>query len=385
MRVYQGISLYTGNHIIIKTRDGVITQVESAGDAPPAGVPWLCRGFVDIQVNGYRGVDYSGQGLTRQGIRALVDDLARAGTLRHLPTLITGSHERTLNNLAIIRQAAEEDPVIAAAIPGVHLEGPYLSPLEGARGAHDPAHIRDPDIGELRAFQQAAGGLIRLVTLAPEKPGAIPFIREAVGMGIRVAMGHCLPEPRQLDAAVQAGATLSTHLGNGSPASLPRLQNHIWQQLARDELYASIIADGHHLPDAVLKTFWRTKGADRLILISDVAFLGGMPPGPNHWGDMAVEVHPDGKLSLAGTSYLAGAGHLQIRGLSVLPRAAGCALKDCLPLVYDNPLQFLGMQGEQGDFRPGEPLDLLCLRQREEGLSVQAAALGRQRWQTQDR
>lgn len=150
---------------------------------------------------------------------------------------------------------------------------------------------------------------MRLVTLAPERAGAAQYIAAATARGVRASLGHCAPSPAQVRAAVDAGATLSTHLGNGTAGMLPRHPNHLWTQLAEDRLTAMLIADGHHLPAETLTVMIRAKGAERCVLTSDSAALAGMPPGRYRTpvgGD--VEVAPDGRLSLAGTGYLAGSG-----------------------------------------------------------------------------
>lgn len=374
---FEGLNIYTGESIAIQTRRGLICRIDKL--ETPLGslnLPILSRGFVDIQVNGYQGVDYSGDNLTLEQLPDMIKVLARTGTLRHMPTIITGSFERTRDNLVTIRKAVESDPAIKAAIAGIHLEGPYISGVDGARGAHDLKYVRDPDKDELRRWQEAAGGLIRLVTLAPEREGAIPFIRSAVGMGISAAIGHSLATEEQIKQAVEAGASLSTHLGNGSPALLPRLKNHIWAQLADDTLYASIIADGFHVPKSTLKVFTRAKGFDKLILISDVGPMGGLVPGRYKWGDTDVDVFPDGHLGLSRTEYLAGAGHLLDCAIPVFRKASGCTLRQAISLATDSPVKLLKLDGNVSDFRLGEPADIICFRETDEQLSVMSYALG---------
>ncbi len=370
-----GVSVYTGKYSVIRTENGRITHIDTP--AAPGGVlPFLARGFTDIQVNGYRGVDYSGEGLAEEGMLRLLRDLARAGALRHVPTIITGSHERTKENLGIIRRAVEGNALLRAAIPGIHLEGPYISEIDGARGAHDARYARNPDIGELRDWQVAADGLIRIITLAPEREGMGDFIRAAAGMGVRVALGHTLATGGQIREAVQAGASLSTHLGNGSPAMLPRLKNPIWAQLAEDRMFASVIADGFHLPPDTLRVFARAKGMGRVILISDAGPLGGYAPGKYAWGNIGVEVHPDGHLGLAGTEYLAGAGHLLDRCVAFFRQAAGCELREAVLAASDVPARFLGLRTGTGNFTVGETADVIRFMESDERLRVLSWASG---------
>lgn len=269
----------------------------------------ITPGLVDLQVNGYAGHDVNADDVTVDTLAALTRALWARGVTTYLPTVITASEEKILHVLSVIAAARREDPQLAHAIAGIHVEGPSLAAEDGPRGAHDRGRLRDPDIAELDRWQHAADGAVRLVTLAPERAGAAQFIAAATARGVRASLGHCAPSPAQVRAAVDAGATLSTHLGNGTAGMLPRHPNHLWTQLAEDRLTAMLIADGHHLPAETLTVMIRAKGAERCVLTSDSAALAGMPPGRYRTpvgGD--VEVAPDGRLSLAGTGYLAGSG-----------------------------------------------------------------------------
>ena len=374
---FEGVDIYTNKPTKVEVRDGHIAHVSVLDDsARPSPTNYLSHSLVDTQVNGYRGHDYSGDSLCVDDIRAMVKDLAKAGTLRHVPTVITGSYENTLHNLHVISDAVANDPQLALHIPGIHLEGPHISPMDGARGAHSLRYVRKPDIAELEACQEAAQGLIKLVTLAPEMEGAQQYIRHAVGMGIRVAIGHSLASPEDVEQAVAAGATLSTHLGNGSPAMLPRLRNPIWTQLAQDELKASLIADGFHLPRTTLKVFARAKELERIILVSDVGALGGMPVGRYTWGDTPVEVFADGHLGVADTEYLAGAGHLLDHCISVFRAATGAPLLECIRLASSKPAAFLSIPQSAEGFRVGDRADIMCFEETPGALHVKKAALG---------
>lgn len=354
---YTGIEADTGRAVALETADGHIAGMESVAPAPD--MPWMSRGFVDIQVNGYRGIDYSGPGLETGDVGRLVDMLAAAGTTRHVPTIITNPRERILRNLATIANAVAGDPRLRAAIPGIHVEGPFISGEDGPRGAHDGRFVRDPGTGELDEWIDASTGLLRIVTVAPEREGAIEFIREATRRGVVAAIGHTAASGELIARAVEAGARLSTHLGNGSHPTLPRLRNYLWEQLADDRLTAGVIADGFHLPDSVLLVFSRAKGLDRIVLASDVSFLGGTGPGVRRWGDVEVEVHADGHIGLRGTTLLAGAGHLLDRDIAHFARAARVRIGDAVALATANPRHLLGLEPSGPGFRPGEPVDLV--------------------------
>lgn len=375
--IVSGCNLYTGIYTVIHTSGGIISRMEEMKDRPVQETdPILSRGFVDAQVNGYKGVDYSGQDLTEKKILTLIDALAKSGTLRHIPTIITNSQERIEANLSIIREAVEHNPRIRQAIAGIHLEGPYISADDGPRGAHDPLFVRDPDIGELTRWQEAAGGLLKLVTIAPERAGSIAFIQEARKMGIAVALGHCNPTKEQIEAAVEAGATISTHLGNGSHALLPRLKNPIWEQLANDGLYAGVISDGFHIPPSVLKVYSRAKGLDKIILVSDVALLGGYEPGIYNWGNIEVEVFSDGHLGLPGSPYLAGAGHLLDWDIPLFRKATGASLLESVKLATTNPVVALRLGGHKGNFQVGEKADLIVFQDDEVRLKIHSYCHG---------
>ncbi|GIX06552.1 MAG: hypothetical protein KatS3mg115_0955 [Candidatus Poribacteria bacterium] len=250
--------------------------------APVQGEPgrvFLLPLLVDIQVNGYAGGDFNAPDVRPEEVRAITRRLWREGVGYYCPTVTTGSRERMLRSVRTIAAAWREFPEVADSVLGVHVEGPFISPEDGPRGAHPREHVRPPSYQEYLDWQEAAEGRVRIVTLSPEWPEAISFIGRVAGEGVVVAIGHTAAEPERIREAVEAGARLSTHLGNGAHALLPRHPNYIWEQLAEDRLWASFIADGHHLPFATLKAMLRAKGPERSVLISDAVRLAGMKPG----------------------------------------------------------------------------------------------------------
>ncbi|MDD3819724.1 MAG: amidohydrolase family protein [Spirochaetales bacterium] len=361
----QGIDPATGSPLEVSTSSGAIARIES----PPGGVgvpdddlSYLCHGFLDMQVNGFRGDDYSDEKLDSVRIRRLVEGLASAGVTQHIPTIVTRPKAQILDNLRAIAKARRDSRTIASAIPGVHIEGPFISGEDGPRGAHDPRYVRDPDYDEFLEWQEAAEGLIKIVTLAPERGGALEFIRKVATGGCVVAIGHSAASPEIIREAISAGCSLSTHLGNGSHATLPRLRNYLWEQLAADELSAGIIADGFHVPPSVLKVFARAKGLDKLVLVSDVAAPAGLEPGRLRWGNLEVELFPDGHIGLAGTSFLAGAGHLLDWDIPTFMRSTEASLAETIALCTKNPARILSL-GEQFDvLSPGAPADMVLFR-----------------------
>jgi N-acetylglucosamine-6-phosphate deacetylase len=363
---------------VVEDRIGGIAAGDASAELGGRDV-WLAPGFIDLQVNGYAGHDFNwgawgtGDEVSTE-LGPIFTRLAAAGTAMFCPTITTNSREAILTGLSAIARSLDASPALQRAVPGIHLEGPYLGSEDGPRGAHPLEHIRDPDWAEFQAFQDAAGGRIRIVTLAPERAGALPFIERLAASGVVVALGHTGADPQTIRAAVRAGARMSTHLGNGSHALIPRHSNYIWEQLASDDLYASIIADGHHLPESVLKTFVRAKGAHRVTLISDAVSLGGLPPG--RYDDGKREVLPSGKVVVAGTPYLSGAGHLQDTCVAHAVRHTDLSLDQAIRCVTEVPAQILGLE-RKGRLRTGADADLTLFRLPDEGpLEIVATVRG---------
>jgi N-acetylglucosamine-6-phosphate deacetylase len=296
MTSISGRDPHTGRTIEVEIRDGIIAAIT---DVPLAEPLWLSPGLVDLQINGYQGFDLNSDNLTSDTVIDLSRSVLASGVTTFLPTIITASEEKIVACLRAIAAARQLNPALRHMIPGVHVEGPHLSPEDGPRGAHPREHIRPPSMAEFDRWQRASGGLVKLVTLSPHFEEAPNYIATLHARGVLVSIGHTHASPEQIHAAVDAGATLSTHLGNGIADPLPRHPNLLWAQLAEDRLTAMFIADGHHLPNDTLKVMLRAKGLDRAILVSDVVALGGMPPGlyETPVGGL-VELTTDGRLSL---------------------------------------------------------------------------------------
>jgi len=278
----------------------------------------------------------------------MVRALWRVGTGFLCPTIVTGSFDRICNSMRAIVDACKTDPLVNYAVLGIHLEGPYISAEDGPRGAHPLAHVRDPDWNEFQRWQDIAEGKIRLVTLAPEKKGAVPFIEKLVTDGIVVALGHTNASADDIQAAIDAGAKLSTHLGNGAHALIRRHPNYIWEQLGADELWASLIVDGHHLPPAVAKSMIRAKTLDRCLLISDAVALAGMKPGIYQFAGKSVELTPERCVRLVGTEYLAGSAIELARGIENSVRFAGISLEEAVSLATRQPTHLLNAEAHVG-------------------------------------
>src|SRR6266851_3896848 len=266
----------TGEFVDIFSQDGVIQSVGEPRQEPAdAEADWLAPALFDLQINGCDGHSFNSDRLTVESVQHVVKVCRRHGIGAFCPTLVTNSFAALAHGMTTIRKAYETDIEICRSIPAIHLEGPYISAEDGPRGAHPQDHIRRPDWNEFQRLQDAAGGLIRLVTLAPELDGGLGFIERLVKANVVASLGHTAASPARIREAVSAGARLSTHLGNGSHAQLPRHENYLWEQLAADELWASVIADGHHLPPAVVRCILRVKTPARIILTCDASSLAG--------------------------------------------------------------------------------------------------------------
>jgi N-acetylglucosamine-6-phosphate deacetylase len=295
-------------------------------------------GLFDLQVNGFGGIDFNAKDLTTDRTVEALDLMRRTGVTRCLPTLITSPFEQFAANARVF--ASVSHPAIA----GIHMEGPYVSPVDGARGAHPRAHVAPASIDDFARRQDAAGGRIVLVTLAPEVPGAMPLIEHLVAAGVRVAIGHTAATPEQIGDAVRAGATLATHLGNGCPQMLPRHPNVIWELLGADALFASLIVDGFHLPPATVKSMIRAKGLDRTMLVTDAVAAAAAAPGRYTVGGVECELGADGRVSLPGTPYLAGSSLTLDRAIANTVRFTGLSIDAVAPMASTIPAAYLGMK-----------------------------------------
>jgi len=334
----------------------VVEAVESP--APPVSGPWLAPGFVDLQVNGFAGVDYNDPGVSLEGIARSLRALLSTGVTRFLPTVITGA---LADMMAAVRKLAEARRQLpeGEAIAGIHMEGPHISPEDGPRGAHPAQWVRPPDLDEFERMQEAAEGLIRLVTLAPEWPQAPRYIETLVSRGVTVAIGHTAASGEQIREAVHAGASVATHLGNGAHMMLPRHPNYIWEQLAEDRLMAGFIVDGIHLPACFLRVALRAKGVDRSFLVTDASAPAGCSPGRYRLGEQELELTAEGRVVLAGQSRLAGSALRMDRGIENLMKLAGLSLAQAVAMATVNPARAIRLEGRQRGLEPGEAGDLV--------------------------
>ena len=267
-------------------------------------------GLVDIQVNGYAGLDFNGDPdrWTAEAWRDAAERMRNRGVVTALPTLVTDDPDRMVDRARRYAELVEEDGRLGEHYPRLHVEGPFVSPEDGPRGAHPREHCTTPtEYPELlEDLHRVSGKRLALFTLAPELDGAMEVIERCAELRICPAIGHTGAARETLERAVRTGARLSSHLGNGSHQKLPRLDNYVQTQLADDRLMASFIGDGHHMPFSTLQNFLRAKTPARSILITDAIPAAELGAGRYRFGGQQVEVNEQGRAAPPGAPHLAG-------------------------------------------------------------------------------
>lgn len=331
----------TGEAVRISTQGGRIEAIKPAA-VSDTNLPIVAPGLFDLQINGYGGIWFSDESLTVEQVLGVLQAHFRFGVTRLCPTLITNSRDALLHGFQVIRQACEREPWANKMVAGCHLEGPYISSEDGPRGAHPLQHVRGCDLEEFRQFQEASGDRIRLVTLAPEAAGAAAFTRALTQQGVTVSIGHTAANTEQIAAVVDAGARLSTHLGNGAHGTLRRHPNYIWDQLGEPRLAASIISDGHHIPASVVRSILFAKGPQDVIITCDASGLAGCAPGAYDYHGAKFEVLAEGKVVIAGQQqYLAGSAVQTDVCVAQLIRMTGVSLAVAWDMASRNPARLL--------------------------------------------
>jgi len=363
-----------GEPVRVLVRGERIHRVEPAwprGNA--AEWPWIAPGLFDLQINGHGGTWFGRDGITPEEVLRALEPHFRFGITRMCPTLITNSFEALASGFAAIRSACEQEEWAARLVAGCHLEGPYISSEDGPRGAHPLEHVRPPDWGEFQKLQEVSGGRIRLVTLAPETDGACDFIRRAAASGVAIALGHTAASAEQITAAVDAGATLSTHLGNGAHGMIRRHPNYIWEQLGDRRLAASLITDGHHLPPSVVRSIVAAKSPRNIVITCDAAGLAGCPPGVYREGSLEMELLDDGRIVIAGQRQLLAGSTLETDACVAVCRSfTGLPLRDVLDMAGRNPARLLKL--EEVRLRRGSRADLILFHDSAGGEGLQIVA-----------
>ncbi len=313
--------------------------------------------------------DFNDPKCTAEQIARSIRGLFATGVTRFYPTVITGSQADMLGALRNLKCAKEKLPE-GPAIDGFHVEGPHISPDDGPRGAHPRQWVRRPDIDEFKRWQAATGGQVRIVTLAPEWEESCAYIEAITAQGVVASIGHTSASAQQIADAVSAGATLSTHLGNGAHAVMRRHPNYIWEQLAEDRLMADFIVDGIHLPPSFLKVALRAKTVARSVLVTDAAAPAGCPPGRYMLGEQAVNLTADNRVMLVTQERLAGSALRMHHGVQNLMRIGGLSLADAVRMATINAAVAGKVPGRHLGLVPGERADIIEYRFNSVDLSI---------------
>jgi len=361
-----------GEMISIGISGGMIVMIDRPLQESKSSDLYVAPGLIDMQINGFNGVDFSDQHLTLQNLREAISALWKAGVTTFLPTVTTNDTESLKRSFSILAGALN-DKEIGKSIPGFHLEGPYISPLPGYRGAHLEKYIRLPDWNEFLALQNAANNGIRLITLAPEMPGAISFISKCAATGVVVSLGHHNGSAQIIKQAVDAGATMSTHLGNGCANLIDRHNNPLWPQLAEGRLTVTLIADGYHLNKEEVQCFYNMKGVERTILVSDALDLAGLPPGEYIRGERVVVLTP-GVVKYPAENVLAGAASPVTKGISNIMRFTQCSLGYAVRMASTNAASSLGLHNI-GEIKQGKRADLILFTMENGEMVIQKTIL----------
>ena len=343
--------LKSGNYLVLSGKDtpslrcdvdelGDICSVEAeVGTKDITPEAFTTSGLIDIQVNGFAGVDFNAKGLTGERIDHALSHLAASGVTCVLPTLITAPAAQLVSQLAELDAAVSQSVLGPLMVAGYHIEGPFLSPKEGSSGAH-PASAMIPASRDLVIkLQNAATRPLCIMTLAPEREGVLELIPFLVERDIACAIGHTAASRSQIQAAIKAGATLSTHLGNGLPHILNKHENPLFSQLGQDGLTASFIADGIHIHPETLQTYLRAKTLNRSIITTDAVAAAGqnLPAGMYTIGSTQIERHTDGAVRIPGSTYLAGSSATMDQMVRDLMQWYAYSMTDILQLARQNP------------------------------------------------
>jgi len=377
-----GIDAVRGERVIIEFGNviqGVTELIELISGEPD----YVAPGFIDLQVNGYAGVDYNSPTTPHEEIGRSLRVQFACGTTRLLPTVITGTYEGMRGSLKNLYEAKQAIPE-GAAMEGFHVEGPHISAEEGPRGAHPKQCVRKPDVDEYKGWQQVTDGLVKLVTISPEWPEAPAYIEALVRDGVVVAIGHTGANREQIQAAVSAGATLSTHLGNGAHSVLSRHPNYLWEQMAEDRLAADFIVDGIHIGAAFLKVALRAKGIERSILVTDASAPAGATPGRYKLADQEVDLTEDDRVVLAGQTRLAGSALKMHKAVENVMRMAGVSLAEAVTMATRNAARVGRISGRMRGLVTGERADFVVFSREGGGITVEETWIGGQRVYSRD-
>ncbi|GJM30650.1 MAG: N-acetylglucosamine-6-phosphate deacetylase [Cyclobacteriaceae bacterium] len=372
--IIQGIYYTDGLPISVTMENGLIKEIDRPTDIGTDSLYYLAPGLIDHQVNGYLSHSFVGDTMDAGALRKITEGFWSNGITSFFPTLTTNTDEVLTKSFETLSRLLADEH-LAQSIPGFHLEGPYISAEPGFRGVHNPEWIRLPDWQEFERWNNASGNRIKEVTIAPEVEGAMEFIRKCRDRDIVVAIGHTAALADDINQAIELGASVSTHLGNGCANTIHRHHNPLWPQLADDRLTASIIVDGFHLTREEVRTFVNAKGFENTVLVSDLTRLAGMPPGEYEDFGRKLVMTEEGAIMFPEEQVLAGASFLVTRGVENVVEFTGCSLGEAIDMASKNPAQKLGLD-DRGEIAVGKRADIILFSFDEGKLNVKKTVVG---------
>ena len=359
MKKIEGYLYSDNSKVSIEIKNGLIQKIESINSFEKERniKQFIAPGLIDNQVNGFLGIEFSSPNLSTEDMHNVTIELNQKGVVTFLPTIITASQESLIKSFKNLVSTLK-DSNVSYSVPGFHLEGPYISPVDGYRGAHSLEYVRKPDWSEFEKINEAADGKIIQVTLAPEVDGAIEFIKKCVQNNIVVSLGHHNANAEEIIRAVDTGAQTVTHLGNGCANNINRFNNPLWMQLAEDRLMSSLILDGFHLLPELVKVFYKAKGSKRIILTSDITMLAGMSPGDYVWDGNDVVLTSEGIILFPKENVFAGASLPLITGVGNMMKFTNCGLQEAIDMATVNPAHLYRLE-DRGIIEVGKRADLM--------------------------
>jgi len=342
----------------VRWKEGIITHLEAATTAMPADL-WLAPGLIDLQVNGYGGVDFQQDNLSVDDLLAAARQLRQAGCMQFLVTLITDEWPKLTARLRHLRALRSQSAELQSAISGWHIEGPFLSSEPGFHGAHNPALMLDPTPAHIQELRAITHNDPLLLTMAPERAGALEAMELAVSLRIKISLGHTDASAEILRQSVQAGATGFTHLGNGCPRELDRHDNTLWRVLETPGLTAGLIPDGIHVSPALFRLLHRCLGPEAIYYTTDTMSAAGAPPGRYRLGALEVEVGADQIVRQPGKTNFAGSALRPCDGVFRAAQMLNCSWQEAWERSAQNPARLMGLP--QG-LEVGSPANFCLLR-----------------------
>lgn len=328
-------------------KNGVISRIEElnsgSGDAPAASL-WIAPVLFDVQVNGYGGIDFQRDDFNAENLLLSARKLREHGCGKFFLTLITAEWKQLTGRFKRAKELRSQSAELRSAIAGWHIEGPFMSDLPGFHGAHDPSLMLDPTTDKIDELCDIAAGDPLLLTISPERPGAITAIRHAVSRGAKISLGHTNASADILKQAVDAGAIGFTHLGNGCPRELDRHDNILWRVFERPELTVSLIPDKIHVSPPLFRLVHRTM--DKIFYTTDAMSAAGAGPGKFKLGDMELEVGEDQIVRQPGKTNFAGSALSPVDGVFRAAEMLGVSWQDTWKRLAEVPAQFMRLRNE---------------------------------------